>query len=141
MRTREVWIHAGDLRNGGSVHLPPELVDLLLEDLVRVWRRKRGEGDPNVRLETSDSEATFGILDSNDGLVVRGSAADLVAWGTGRSSRGVLDADGRPPDAPPSGVVAAERCHVGEVGEERVPSRPGLAGSGLPEPAQKLSRW
>lgn len=103
MRTREVWIHAVDLRNGGSVHdFPPELHDLLLADLVKVWRRKRSPDDRDIVLEPTDRDETYRILDdSDDPLVVRGTAADLVGWGIGRASRGVLTADGEaPPRAP-----------------------------------------
>jgi maleylpyruvate isomerase len=102
MRTREVWIHAVDLANGGRVaDFPPELVDALLEDLVRVWRRKRADADPDIVLEPLDRQATYSILGSGDGLVVRGSAVDLVGWGIGRASRGVLTAEGEPPPKAP----------------------------------------
>ena len=106
MRTREVWLHAVDLDNGGSVEdFPTELVDLLLEDLVRVWRRKRvANGAPNVILEPTDRNADFRVDDdpAPDSLVVRGDAARLVAWGTGRGHTGVLTADGAPPPAAPA---------------------------------------
>jgi maleylpyruvate isomerase len=53
MRTREVWVHAVDLDNGGSVsQFPPELLDLLLADLVTVWLRKRVAGS-RARRQTS----------------------------------------------------------------------------------------
>jgi len=104
MRTREVWIHAVDLANGGSFRdFPPELIDALLEDLVKVWRRKRGPDDRNVILEPVDRDRTYRILEdeSAPALVVRGTAVDLVTWGTGRGSAGVLTADGSPaPKAP-----------------------------------------
>jgi len=102
MRTREVWIHAVDLRNGASVDdFPAELVDLLLDDLVRVWRRKRGADAPDITLIPTDRQATYSILGTGDGIVVRGSAVDLVGWGIGRSARGVLTVEGDvPPPAP-----------------------------------------
>jgi maleylpyruvate isomerase len=102
MRTREVWIHAVDLDNGGRVSdFPPELVDALLEDLVKVWRRKRRDADPDIVLEPIDRDATYSILGSGDRLVVRGTAVDLVGWGIGRAARGVLTAEGvAPPKAP-----------------------------------------
>ncbi|MDT0183984.1 maleylpyruvate isomerase family mycothiol-dependent enzyme [Microbacterium sp. ARD31] len=105
MRTREVWIHAVDLRNGGSVHdFPAELHTLLLDDLIKVWRRKRKPGDRDVVLEPVDRPATYRIdVDEEDlpPLVVRGRAADLVGWGIGRSSRGVITAGGTPPPPAP----------------------------------------
>lgn len=102
MRTREVWIHAVDLRNGARFgDFPPVLIDLLLEDLVRVWRRKRAPDDADLVLQPDDRDTAHAILGAGPGLVVRGSAADLVAWGTGRSARGVRTAAGAaPPKAP-----------------------------------------
>ncbi|WP_137843312.1 maleylpyruvate isomerase family mycothiol-dependent enzyme [Microbacterium sp. 2FI] len=107
IRTREVWIHAVDLRNGASVRdFPPELHDLLLDDLIRVWTRKGVATERSIVLEPVDRAETF-VLDAvgqgtgRDPLVVRGTAADLVGWGTGRSARGVVAADGgAPPKAP-----------------------------------------
>jgi maleylpyruvate isomerase len=106
IRTREVWIHAVDLRNGASVRdFPPELHDLLLEDLTRVWTRK-GTADRAIVLEPVDRDVTAtldvtGEASAREPLVLRGTAADLVGWGIGRSSRGVVMADGEaPPKAP-----------------------------------------
>lgn len=102
MRTREVWIHSVDLDNGGSFDdFPPVLVDLLLEDLIKVWKRKRTDKDPDLRLEPSDRELSYSILGSGEGPIVRGTAADLVRWGTGRGFRGVANANGtKVPKAP-----------------------------------------
>jgi maleylpyruvate isomerase len=102
MRTREVWIHAVDLNNGARVDdFPPELIDALLDDLVKVWRRKRADDAPDITLEPIDRAAASSILGSGSGLVVRGRAVDLVGWGIGRTSRGVLTAEGEvPPQAP-----------------------------------------
>ena len=108
MRTREVWIHAVDLRNGGSVgDFPPELHDLLLEDLPRVWRRKRKPGDRDVILEPTDRSRSFRILEGGEHdttaapLVVRGPASDLVAWGIGRPAGRVVTEAGDPASAAP----------------------------------------
>lgn len=104
MRTREVWIHAVDLDNGARVaDFPPELVDALLEDLIRVWRRKRKDGDRNVVLAPDDRTARYTILEeaTPDSLVVHGSATDVVTWGIGRGTHRVLtDAGETPPPAP-----------------------------------------
>lgn len=105
MRAREVWLHALDLDNGGSVeHFPRELVDLLLEDLVQVWRRKQS---PDILLMPDDRPATYRVSESAESiveaagtLVVHGSAAALMSWGVGRGGHGVTTADGRP--APPA---------------------------------------
>jgi maleylpyruvate isomerase len=103
IRTREVWIHAVDLGNGGRVDdFPTEVIDELLDDLIRVWTRKRADGDRDIVLEPIDRDRSYSILGGvDDPLVVRGSAIDVVGWGIGRSSRGVVTADGdEPPRAP-----------------------------------------
>jgi maleylpyruvate isomerase len=42
MRTREVWIHAVDLDNGGRLlDFPHIVLEALLTDIVETWRRKR----------------------------------------------------------------------------------------------------
>jgi len=107
MRTREVWIHAVDLRNGASVRdFPPELHDLLLADLIRVWTRKGAGAKRGIVLEPLDRESSFSLDASGDAatvdpLVVRGAAADLVGWGIGRSARGVRMPNGEPPQKAP----------------------------------------
>lgn len=106
MRTREVWIHAVDLANGGRVRdFPARLHDLLLEDLLSVWRRKRRDGDRDVVLRPADRptdrQREWRIGAGSDPLVVRGAAADIVAWGIGRGVGGVtVDDGGEPPAAP-----------------------------------------
>jgi len=104
MRTREVWIHAVDLDNGARVaDFPPELVDALLEDLIRVWRRKRKEGDRNVVLAPNDRPTHYAIADeeSPGSLVVHGAATDVVTWGIGRGTQRVTTNAGEtPPPAP-----------------------------------------
>ena len=107
MRTREVWVHAVDLRNGAGVRdFPDELHDLLLEDLIGVWTRKRTAATPEIVLEPVDRISTYrlapvGDTEALDSIVVRGTAADLVRWGIGRGSRGVFTrAGGIPPAAP-----------------------------------------
>lgn len=105
MRTREVWIHAIDLNTGiGTDDFPRHLVDLLLDDLLAVWRRKRSDSDRNVVLQPTDREQSYSILDTEaaDDLVVRGTAADLVGWGIGRTRRGVTTPDGSFPGAAPA---------------------------------------
>jgi maleylpyruvate isomerase len=107
IRTREVWIHAIDLRGGASTRdFPPHLHDLLLEDLIRVWTRKAAGAQRGIVLEPVDRNASMtleatGDAAGRDPLVVRGTAADIVGWGIGRSQRGVLTPDGEaPPRAP-----------------------------------------
>lgn len=105
MRTREVWIHAVDLDNGGSFDdFPPALLRALLVDLDRAWSRRAGEVGfiPVVMQPTDWSD---GWTRNPDGaapaIEVGGTLADLVAWGTGRGAHGVTSADGTPvPPAP-----------------------------------------
>ena len=80
MRTREVWIHAVDLANGGSFDdFPAELLDALIEDVTANWARK-GVGD--FTLEATDRDASWGAGTT----VVRGTTADLARWATGRGA-------------------------------------------------------
>ncbi len=100
MRTREVWLHAVDLANGGSVHdFPADLIDRLLEDLVAVWRRKQASA---LTLVPVDRDRSYSIGEPDVGPTVHGTAVELVAWGTGRGTAGVLTADGMPPGPAPA---------------------------------------
>lgn len=91
MRTREVWLHAVDLGNGGSFSdFPPELVDRLLADVAAQWRR-RGIGDDLV-LQPSDRVRP---RDRNHGAsVIHGTAVQLAAWATGRGGNDIASSTG-----------------------------------------------
>ena len=58
MRTREVWLHAVDLDNGGSSRTSPrELIDHLIADVLSNWRKRRdAEGIPNFVLRPDDRD-------------------------------------------------------------------------------------
>lgn len=100
MRTREVWIHAVDLANGASFrHFPPELVDALLADVRTVWERRHA-GRPLPVLEPSDRDP--GPAAPADAVRLRGRAADLARWATGRGGAGLLErVGGGPVPEPP----------------------------------------
>jgi maleylpyruvate isomerase len=102
MRTREVWLHAVDLRNGGEIAgFPAELLDRLLGDLVRTWCRRADDSGDNLELHPLDRSRTWRLFDDRPASsVIVGTAAQLVAWGTGRDHRAAAAADGRP--APPA---------------------------------------
>lgn len=105
LRTREVWIHAIDLDNGARFgDLPEALLDALLQDLTTVWDRRRRAGDRAVVLRPTDRPGD-GLVDqpAAGALVVTGTIADLVAWGTGRAPSGgpVWTEDGTPAPPPP----------------------------------------
>ena len=100
LRTREVWIHAVDLANGGRFEdFPPELLDALLADVLVAWsRRREAEGLPEFVLDAvdrSDRPQSVTAHSSMPLIVVRGTAAALARWATGRSTDGVLMADGQ----------------------------------------------
>lgn len=98
MRTREVWIHAVDLDNGGSfLDFPPGVVDELCADVVRTWH-SRGE-DVDLVLAPTDREAEI-VVGAGTGPTVRGSAADLARWFTGRGARRLESSNGTLPELP-----------------------------------------
>jgi maleylpyruvate isomerase len=98
MRTREVWIHAVDLDNGASFNdFPPELVDALTADVLAAWRR-RGT-TPDVLLMPTD-RATPEAPGNYPGIILRGTAADLLRWATGRGARRIIASSGRVPEPP-----------------------------------------
>ncbi|MGA1838121.1 maleylpyruvate isomerase family mycothiol-dependent enzyme [Herbiconiux sp. 11R-BC] len=107
MRTREVWIHAVDLGNGGRFEdFPAELLDALLTDILGAWdRRREAEGLPRYLLEAVDRPVpTVNTIPdataAREAIVVRGTAAALARWATGRGTDGVLSSDGEPAAAP-----------------------------------------
>jgi maleylpyruvate isomerase len=107
MRTREVWVHAVDLDNGGSFgDFPAELVDALLADVVGAWRRRLGPaGLPPLVLEPTDREDTYPLVPDGTAsagtVTLRGTAAALARWATGRGAAGVLASDGGAVPPPP----------------------------------------
>ena len=108
MRTREVWVHAVDLASGGTfADFPPELLDALLADVVGAWRRRLDPGDlPALVLEPADRERAVRVAEpatvAGSGTVtLRGTAADLTQWATGRGSAGVVASGGGAVPAPP----------------------------------------
>lgn len=100
MRGREVWIHAVDLNNGARFEdIPEEVTDGLLTDIVGAWQRRReAEGLPGFVLEATDRDARWGTP-TGESVVVRGTAAQLAEWASGRGNR-VLTSDGQSVQAP-----------------------------------------
>jgi maleylpyruvate isomerase len=82
MRTREVWIHAVDLNNGGSFRdFPPDLIDALLSDITGTWRKRR----QGLHLLVTPTDRPGGIvLGDHPSVQINGTAADLTRWATGR---------------------------------------------------------
>jgi maleylpyruvate isomerase len=93
LRAREVWLRAVDLDAGASfLDFPPQLCRRLIEDAVR-----NGRG-PGMTLEITDGSEAPAL--SGGGPRIRGRAADLARWLTGRGARR-LSFDGALPDMPP----------------------------------------
>ncbi|WP_138997680.1 maleylpyruvate isomerase family mycothiol-dependent enzyme [Rhodococcus zopfii] len=95
MRTREVWIHAVDLGNGGRFGDFPEVVlDSLLDDIVGMWRKKDlGAG---LALEV-EGRAPVIVKDPEVTHKVQGSLASVVRWAAGRGAVGVTGGEVTPP--------------------------------------------
>lgn len=89
MRTREVWVHAVDLRNGVTFEqFPGALLDELLSDITGMWQRR--EQPPAVRLLPTDRDRSWEVsLPGREQIELSGTAAALVGWGTGRGRAGV----------------------------------------------------
>jgi maleylpyruvate isomerase len=85
MRVREVWLHAVDLGAPVDV-LPGGVVDALLDEVTGTLLGR--EGCPPALLEPTDRDRTWRLgPDDPAAPVVRGTAAELVAWLTGRARR------------------------------------------------------
>jgi maleylpyruvate isomerase len=91
LRMREVWFHLVDLDVGvGFEDVPDELIEVLLDDVVRQYD---GRDDvPAMTVETTlpDGRQRSWVLASNAGSSlespVSGPGAALLAWLTGRST-------------------------------------------------------
>ncbi|WP_327330662.1 maleylpyruvate isomerase family mycothiol-dependent enzyme [Mycobacteroides abscessus] len=88
MRTREVWIHAVDLDNGGQFgDFPTVVLNSLLSDIVDMWRRKQlGAG---LMLAVDGRSPVSVGADSPVTATISGSLAGVVRWAAGRGSVGV----------------------------------------------------
>ena len=88
MRTREVWIHAVDLGNGGRFgDFPDVVLESLLTDIVGMWRRKDlGAG---LILAVDGGEPVAVQPDSPPAEKVSGPLAAVVRWAAGRGTVGV----------------------------------------------------
>ena len=88
MRTREVWIHAVDLANGGRFDdFPVVVLDSLLADIVGMWRQK----NLGARLVLAvDDRVPIAVQeDSASSTTVAGTLAAVARWAAGRGAAGV----------------------------------------------------
>jgi maleylpyruvate isomerase len=83
MRIREVWLHAVDLGTTATVSdLPAGVLDLLLDDVTAALSGK--DGCPALVLEATDRDRSWALGAPDPTGAVRGPAADLAGWLTGR---------------------------------------------------------
>jgi len=87
LRTRELWIHAADLRRDADFSdFPPPLLDELMVDVLR-WRRDvRGEA---VRVRPTDRDLTPPSDELAPPEWIEGRTADLARWLTGRGAANI----------------------------------------------------
>lgn len=96
MRTREVWIHAVDLDNGGRFgDFPPVVLDSLLDDIVGMWRKK--ELGAGIALQVEGRDPVLVNEDAETTHTVRGDLPGVVRWAAGRGAVGVSGGDLTPP--------------------------------------------
>lgn len=93
IRARALWLGAVDLDAGGSLRdAPPGLLDRLLAEAAATWR------GPDRTLVAADRAAVIRLgAGGAGGSAIRGRAADLARWITGRG--------------PPSGSAAQHLSH------------------------------
>jgi maleylpyruvate isomerase len=88
MRTREVWIHAVDLANGGRFDdFPAVVLDSLLADIVGMWRQKELGGGLVLAIDGRTPVAVQG--DSPASTTVSGTLPAVARWAAGRGALGV----------------------------------------------------
>jgi len=98
MRTKEVWVHAVDLDNGGRFgDFPDVVLESLLTDVVDSWRTKElGAG----LVLAIDGRAPIAVQPESETTVeLSGPPASIVRWVAGRGAVG-LTANGEIPDPP-----------------------------------------
>lgn len=98
MRTREVWIHAVDLGNGGRFgDFPDVVLESLLTDIVGMWQKKDlGAG---LILAVDGGEPVAVQPDSPPAEKVSGPLAAVVRWAAGRGTV-VVNIDGEVGEPP-----------------------------------------
>jgi maleylpyruvate isomerase len=88
MRTREVWIHAVDLANGGQfADFPAVVLNSLLADIVGMWQKKNLAA--GLVLAVDDCAPIAVRVDSPTSTTVSGTLAGVARWAAGRGTIGV----------------------------------------------------
>jgi maleylpyruvate isomerase len=95
LRTREVWVHAVDLRDRADFSdFPADLLDDLITDVTATWRRRRQP--PALVVAPTDRDREWRVDVPGRPIRVRGRADDVVRWLTGRGVGEVHTSDGTP---------------------------------------------
>ena len=98
IRSREVWVHAVDLDNGGSfLDFPPDLLEALLAAVLRTWTERSEKVD--LLLAPTDRPRPIQV-GAGTGPTITGKMADLVRWLTGRGARRLASSTGALPGIP-----------------------------------------
>ncbi|MFJ7147040.1 maleylpyruvate isomerase family mycothiol-dependent enzyme [Streptomyces sp. NPDC100445] len=98
IRLRELVLHLVDLDVGHEVaDIPPATRDIVLADVLGYYARAEGVPSFTVHGAGGEELARFG----DGGPTVSGTAADLLAWLSGRGTGDTLDAPGGLPALPP----------------------------------------
>jgi maleylpyruvate isomerase len=98
IRSREVWLHAIDLDNGGSfLDFPPDLLEALLAAVLRTWTERSEKVD--LLLAPTDRPRPIQV-GAGTGPTITGKMADLVRWLTGRGARHLASSTGTLPGIP-----------------------------------------
>lgn len=93
LRLREVWFHLVDLDAGvGFGDLPEHLLEWFVDDAVGQFADRADVPDVRVDVTLPDGRQRSWELTARSGSIeVSGSAADVLAWLTGRHSGALLD--------------------------------------------------
>ena len=92
MRSREVMVHAVDLRGAVTfTDLPAAFDAALLDDIAA--KRSAGADGPHLLLSPTDDDRSWVVTGAGDTVTVRGPLAQLTAYLSGRPATG-LHADG-----------------------------------------------
>jgi maleylpyruvate isomerase len=104
MRTREVWVHAVDLKNGATFKdIPTPVLERLLQDITGAWHTRGTDRGLIVQVPDQPDTLTFGDTGSTEATIITGSLPDVVEWAAGRGASGVTasgGANGTVPAAP-----------------------------------------
>jgi len=98
MRTREVWIHAVDLDNGGRFgDFPNVVLESLLDDVVGMWRKKGLGSGIVLEIDGRNDPVVVDTVGAQE-VRVAGSLPAVVRWVAGRGAIEVTgDTDAPPP--------------------------------------------